>query len=653
MKKKTVTLFTILFVYFNIHATNYYVSNTGNDNKNGLSKQTPWKTIAKVNETTFQPGDSILFERGGTWREQLVIQQSGNSNNYIVYAAYGTGDKPQILGSERVETWTEIQSNIWKSDNEVSAPRERTGNSVTNHPASIFFVANNGDVTWGNMENLHLNSEGAPKDICECSRDNGFNLMDEEYDWCWDDNYVYVYSTQNPANRYSYVEVPQRSAAIKMNSHNARNYIKIENLELLYALKYGFDGGWPMAYEKRGLEIKNCHIGYMGTKGAASAIGIQLWHSDVLIQGNDIHDCGRRNISYNVYGDTRTSSLVFENVTFDNNKLHNGYHTTGIDINGGYSDEFRNFVIKNNMIWDNPADDPENKPNDFSSMGLFLNSNQATFTGFKVYNNVFSFIKQKHISANALKNSFIAHNTFYGMNLRAGGSGYRQMILVTNSPENFKIDNNLFYGNVNDEYVLSAVTYANSSETGTSMNNNFYYQQYPNQRMVTINSNNKSYKMANWNDYVSETGWDTESPAPSDPNFKNAPNDLSLQSGSPVIGKGVYYAEITTDILGNARSSTNPSIGAYEYATSSSLEFFDSGEFIIYPNPAKDKIRINNNTGKTIKAFSLFDITGNIILSKSLANQVGEIDISNLTKGVYVIKIQVEEEMHNSILIKN
>jgi hypothetical protein len=72
-----------------------------------------------------------------------------------------------------------------------------------------------------------------------------------------------------------------------------------------------------MAYEVHGLQVKNCHIGYMGAKGAALAIGLQVWDSDMLVQNNGIHDCGRRNISYNVYSDTRTSSLVFSNVAFD------------------------------------------------------------------------------------------------------------------------------------------------------------------------------------------------------------------------------------------------------------------------------------------------------------------------------------------------
>ncbi|MCO6481583.1 MAG: hypothetical protein J5I62_02190, partial [Flavobacteriales bacterium] len=50
------------------HATDYYVSPNGNDSDNGTSPATAWKTIWRVNQSTYsyQPGDRILFERGGT-----------------------------------------------------------------------------------------------------------------------------------------------------------------------------------------------------------------------------------------------------------------------------------------------------------------------------------------------------------------------------------------------------------------------------------------------------------------------------------------------------------------------------------------------------------------------------------------------------------
>jgi len=44
-------------------AATYYVDATnGNDANTGLSEVTPWKTIAKVNTSNFNPGAQILFK---------------------------------------------------------------------------------------------------------------------------------------------------------------------------------------------------------------------------------------------------------------------------------------------------------------------------------------------------------------------------------------------------------------------------------------------------------------------------------------------------------------------------------------------------------------------------------------------------------------
>jgi len=45
-------------------ATYYVYATNGNDRNNGTSPSTPWKTIAKVNASRFQPEDQILFKRG-------------------------------------------------------------------------------------------------------------------------------------------------------------------------------------------------------------------------------------------------------------------------------------------------------------------------------------------------------------------------------------------------------------------------------------------------------------------------------------------------------------------------------------------------------------------------------------------------------------
>ena len=78
----------------------YYVSPSGNDASNGLSSATPWRTLAKVNATFFNPGDQILFARGGEWHESLVASSDGTSANPITYASYGSGAKPKFWGSD-------------------------------------------------------------------------------------------------------------------------------------------------------------------------------------------------------------------------------------------------------------------------------------------------------------------------------------------------------------------------------------------------------------------------------------------------------------------------------------------------------------------------------------------------------------------------
>lgn len=96
----------------------YYVDATnGMDSNDGLSSETSWETVAKVNSMGFDPGDSVLFKRGEVWREQL-IPQSGSETGYVRYGAYGTGDKPLLLGSvtrNNADDWKHEGGNIWST----------------------------------------------------------------------------------------------------------------------------------------------------------------------------------------------------------------------------------------------------------------------------------------------------------------------------------------------------------------------------------------------------------------------------------------------------------------------------------------------------------------------------------------------------------
>ncbi|HQK70497.1 MAG TPA: right-handed parallel beta-helix repeat-containing protein, partial [Bacteroidales bacterium] len=64
---KAIITLIILVLGSSANATDYYISSSGDDkNNSGLSENSPWKTIDKINSefSSFKPGDKILFKCG-------------------------------------------------------------------------------------------------------------------------------------------------------------------------------------------------------------------------------------------------------------------------------------------------------------------------------------------------------------------------------------------------------------------------------------------------------------------------------------------------------------------------------------------------------------------------------------------------------------
>ena len=96
--------------------TAYYVSNSGNDQNDGLTPETAWATLDKVNSANFKAGDAVLFERGGLWRGSIRGQ------NGVAYTAYGTGHKPKIycsIDGTELEWEKSEYENVWVTKKRV------------------------------------------------------------------------------------------------------------------------------------------------------------------------------------------------------------------------------------------------------------------------------------------------------------------------------------------------------------------------------------------------------------------------------------------------------------------------------------------------------------------------------------------------------
>jgi hypothetical protein len=87
--------------HFQMAATEYYVSSTGNDNNDGKTKATAWATISRVNMTSFAPGDRILFEAGKTFHGNLLLDEkdAGLATNPLILGTYFSFDGTDLGGN--------------------------------------------------------------------------------------------------------------------------------------------------------------------------------------------------------------------------------------------------------------------------------------------------------------------------------------------------------------------------------------------------------------------------------------------------------------------------------------------------------------------------------------------------------------------------
>ena len=153
--KKIILITLSIFILVNTEAQVYYVSSSqGNDLNDGLSIQSPFQSIAKLNSMQFNPGDSIYFKSGDYWEGMFWINGSGSFTQPIVIDVYGGYNRPIINGfgyqaSILIFNDQHIHINGLEVYNSFSHLDSAGASTISSQTPNLF--SNGPNITWTNV----------------------------------------------------------------------------------------------------------------------------------------------------------------------------------------------------------------------------------------------------------------------------------------------------------------------------------------------------------------------------------------------------------------------------------------------------------------------------------------------------------------------
>ncbi len=285
--------------------TAYYVSNSGNDNNDGTSPDTPWATISRVNSAELKYGDAVFFKRGDIWYNEQIWGQQG-----ITYSAYSTGPKPTFSGSLPENAADPNQWKLYYTDK--SGMKIWIFNKELRDCAGIFF---NGGTGWANKVATYWDGKHYVTNTGKSfDAKSGLN-KDLDFFSCIDltriDPYDRVSETGvtgplylrcdagNPGDIYDNIEFSLDGTGFSPAGSDGRD-VTVDNLRFIYFGMLGVscagDQGWTNT------TVQNCEIGWCG--GGATQYTYENGSSKLAYinnSGGAIHISGLRNAIINNY----------------------------------------------------------------------------------------------------------------------------------------------------------------------------------------------------------------------------------------------------------------------------------------------------------------------------------------------------------------
>ncbi|HXE64409.1 MAG TPA: hypothetical protein VN519_12765 [Bryobacteraceae bacterium] len=273
-----------------LFANTYYVSPTGNDLSSGTSTTSAFRTIDRLENAPLAAGDTILFARGGVWRELLYMTASG-----LTFGAYGSGPRPVITGADQVSGWTFTAANVWAAPLAIA-------------PKQVWFQGDQGISVPSPQAVLGLN------------------------EWCYSQGRLYVYSPSIPSP--GSIEAAQRGTALAMDGFGNETFqdLRLSNVNAVTVFigpsMTGTQNFTNIIWEgspAEGFMALSGAVNIVSSIGQNSLYGIGIYGGTGLRFSNSILS-GNADMALMIDG-TSGPSFVQSSTITGNESLNNAAHT--------------------------------------------------------------------------------------------------------------------------------------------------------------------------------------------------------------------------------------------------------------------------------------------------------------------------------------
>ena len=611
-----------------IFTSTYYVdAEHGDDDHDGLTHATAWKSLEHINRLEFGPGAQLLFKAGQSWSGSLQPVGKGEEGHPFVIGMYGEGPRPAIHGGgvtaaihlrnieytilrdlevtnynpgeedgKTLEAWEQWNISNWAEVDEP--PQYVSGN--TRKIGVLVTATDMGEVNMVHLINLHVHGvNGAIDDNVEATKDNGgiaIEITGVQVPTWFNDLLVegcHIHDVDR-TGLYNASSWASRSLNENVNWTPTLNFVIRNNV-----------------FERTG----------------ANALIVRVAHNPVIEHNlfctNAIKGSGNAAFNFNTDG----ALWQFNESRFT--KYNVGDHDAG-----GVDSDFRskNTIIQYNYIHDN----------DF---GMLVTGGRSDWSAFN-------------------DNTIVRYNIFERDGKKADGDGIRFTFKISGNASNTYVHNNVFY--LSPEQMGVNLTFHKNwgglPDRSYYFNNIYLFE--GRNHSIRLNTSTNNHFFNNMFQGHPSNSWPPNpvNSVTGDPLFDavgQGPEGYRIREGSPAINKGIAFEQVDMppfDYFGNKVPAQGAvDIGVHQLSSEGSLnsapsiQTEDQAAFIIHPMPVSEtmNIRVTGVDAGNIKIL-MADLNGRLLFvsEAELVSGAGDFAFNlaqkNLNPGMYIVKIQAD-----------